>query len=209
MSKGPLFSHAKHILQKAKEAGRESDNYVEAYNKYIEMALVEFDEILRIADLLHKRFEKQKGEDQSGYFITIRPDDAKTTFIAFKEKVESFVKRKCFKKVTYSFEQKGTSTEDIGRGYHVHIVTSTSLSSKKECLRATLSSWNEWIEKDWLASNCIEVVHTKNMESLIKGYLINYESADDHKAATRVFDEEWRRQLNLLPIYKIECDQGE
>lgn len=203
-----IFSHAKSIVKKCKQVASEqtnigeSDKYLEIYERELEGEMANFDEYLRVANLLHKRYESFSVKSKQGYFITIRPDCKMVTFDDFKTQVENFVQRKCFLEWTYSFEQKGTTPSDMGTGFHVHIVCKSKHRSKGECLRDTLSSWNEWIQKGYIASNCIEVVVTKNAESLIENYLVEYKSDDDHKIVTKSMDELWRNEMNLESLYK-------
>lgn len=53
--------------------------------------------------------------------ITIRPPDS-TCFIPFKDEVEQYIKRPYFLHGEYAFEQCGESEEDLGNGFHVHIL---------------------------------------------------------------------------------------
>lgn len=210
-----IFAHAKHIVKNARKTAMEfaktdeqlgydyKERYDQYYEQFIQNEQTEFDEYLRVSKLLHNQFLAFNPSRQA-YFITIRPNDNKCTFLDFKEKVESFIKRACFTKCTYSFEQKGTSPFNIGSGFHVHIVTQSTHRSKGECLRDTLSSWKQWIESEKIASNCIDVAVTKNAENLVQNYLIDYKSDDEHKIATKSIDELWRLNEGLQPLYKKE-----
>lgn len=138
------------------------------------------------------------------YMITIRPDDSKAYFPDFKEKVEDFVTRKCFLSYKYSFEQKGTKPEDMGKGFHVHIVANMKQRSKSEVLRDTLSSWKDWINEGLITANNVHVCITKDGEKLVQNYLIEYESDDGHKAVTKDYDHQWREAVGLYNLYVSE-----
>lgn len=138
------------------------------------------------------------------YMITIRPDCTKVEFFEFKTAVEYFLERKCFVNYTWSFEQKGTEPMNLGDGFHVHIVANMKQRSKSEVLRDTLSSWKDWIDKGWIAANCIDVITTKNGESLVQNYLVEYKSDDGHKKPTQAWDELWRTGLGLKRLYKSD-----
>lgn len=206
-----IFSHAKSIVKIAHKDAMEyalslenlghnfKETYRQRYEQNLEQEYKNFDEYLRVAKLLHERFES--FQPKQSYFITIRPNTDKCLFIDFKYKVESFMERACFLDYTYSFEQKGTSEEELGLGFHVHIITSARQRSKSEMLRDTLSSWNDWIKKEKIAENCIDVCVTKNAQSLISNYLIEYKSDDGHKEPTKQWDNLWRQRNNLLELY--------
>lgn len=210
-----IFAHAKSIVKNCRKRAAENarlgeqmgKDYKELYNEWydrlIERESDEFNEYLRIASMLHGQYLNALPAKQA-YFITIRPDCNNVTFLEFKEKVESFVNRSCFLECTYSFEQKGTTPSELGNGFHVHIVTTSKHRSKGECLRDTLSSWQKWIDDKKIVSNCIDVGVTKNPETLIQNYLIDYKSDDDHKMPTKSMDELWRLEQGLVSLYKKE-----
>lgn len=208
-----IFAHAKSMVKGCRKRAMENarldeqmgkdykERYEFWYDELIARESHEFDEYLRIAQMLHGQYLEACPRKQA-YFITIRPDCNKVAFVDFKEKVESFVNRSCFIDCTYSFEQKGTLPSEMGDGFHVHIVTTSKHRSKGECLRDTLSSWKKWIDDGWIAANCIDVGVTKNPASLIENYLIDYKSDDEHKMPTKAMDELWRTTNGLAPIYK-------
>lgn len=136
-----------------------------------------------------------QGQKQA-YFITIRPDASKISFKDFYNQVKHFVDRKCFKEFKLSFEQKGTSEETLGQGFHVHIVANMSQRSKGEVLRDTQSTFS-----NCTAPNCIQVLTTKNPQELVDKYLINYESDDQHKEITKSWDALWRQRNHLESLY--------
>lgn len=136
-----------------------------------------------------------QGQKQS-YFITVRPDTTKVKFTDFYNDVRKFVERKCFIAYKLSFEQKGTTTENLGEGFHVHIVAEMRQRSKGEVLRDTQNTF-----KGYTAGNCIEVLTTKNPAELVENYLVNYQSDDGHKAPTKEGDAAWRARENLQNLY--------
>lgn len=210
-----IFSHAKTCVNKAKkEAMKFADameqcgkDYKEEYQKIylsaLDSEMKKFEEYLEFSSRLHERYVEMCGSAKGDreYFITIRPDTTKCDFIDFKSKVEKFVSRKCFIDYTYSFEQKGESYEDLGKGFHVHIVAKMKQASKSNVLRDTLSSWNDWISKDLIAPNCICVVPTNNGAKLVQDYLLEYKSDDEHKEPTKKWDEIWRTNESLDKLY--------
>lgn len=211
-----IFSHSKQIVNKSqKEANRianllcKDDNidnwrneYNKAYNMLIEKEFKQFDEYLKISSELHTRYINLiKPPQNQNYFITIRPDDNKCNFIDFKEKCLNFVNRKCFINYTLTFEQKGTCIDDLGKGFHCHIVAKMKQRSKGEIIRDTLSSWNDWINNKYITENCIEIIPTKNPEALVNNYLIEYKSEDNHKIKTKDWDDIWRSNMSIEKIY--------
>lgn len=172
----------------------EREWYDKLYNSQLNIAKLEFNKILDISEELHNQF-LQKFQKQS-YFITVRPDTAKIDFYNFTDIVNSFVHRKCIKKFTLSYEQKGTSEDTLGNGFHVHIICDGTWRSKGEALRDTQSTF-----KSICAPNCVQVDTTKNPDEVINKYLIEYESKDDHKSCTKEWDDLWRQKLQICNMY--------
>lgn len=211
-----IFSHAKACVNKAKkdamkfanameECGKDyKEEYQKIYQSALDSEMKKFEEYLEFSSRLHERYLEVCGSAKGDreYFITIRPDTTMCEFIDFRMKVEKFLERKCFISYTYSFEQKGECLEDLGKGFHVHIVAKMKQASKGNVLRDTLSSWNDWITTGKIAANCIHVLPTKNGEKLINDYLIEYKSDDEHKEPTKQWDEIWRSNNSLQNLYK-------
>lgn len=206
-----IFSHARRIRKLALEAKKnvESNEFCnqaladKTYEMKIQHERTEFIEVLKIAKLLHDDYvEVIKGVTSQWYFITIRPDCSKITFELFYNKIAKLMDRKCFKTFTLSFEQKGTNQETLGQGFHCHIVTETTHRSKGELLRDLTSTFNKWINLQYITENNIDVKPSKTPEQLIQNYLIEYNSEDGHKEPTKQWDTLWREYNKIQPIYK-------
>lgn len=211
-----IFAHSKSVLNKARKEAmnigalmeRSGLDYQEWYDKTyqseLDKELMRFEEIIGFANTLHERYKAiVGGGHESKFFITLRPNDTKCTFLEFKEKVEAYVKRKCFIEYEYSFEQKGTNIDDLGKGFHVHIIAKMKQRSKSEVLRDTKSTFNDWITTGKIAENCIEVLVTKNGDKLVQDYLIEYKSDDGHKEVTKKWDYIWREKEGVEKLYSF------
>lgn len=132
------------------------------------------------------------------YFITIRPNEQDTNFDEFFDLVNKFISRKCFRNFELVFEQKGTTPEEYGKGFHCHILANMSQRSKTEVLRDTQSTF-----KHVASANCIQVDIVKSNDDIqrINGYMREWKSDDDHKIVTKNADIAWRQQLGLLALY--------
>lgn len=202
-----IFAQAKSIYNKAnKHANTMRDNLEQAgypdasehasnaYSAIIETEREKFRKILEIAKLLHEDYVQIAGRTtENYYFITIRPKP-ETTFSEFYSLVYKYTKRASMLHYQLAFEQK--NLEGNGDGFHVHIVCATKHRSKGECLRDTISTF-----KDICADNCIEVKTTRNPQDIVKNYLLDYKSQDEHKETTKEADALWRTRLGLAHIY--------
>lgn len=208
-----IFAHAKQIVNKCEKLaskaadveetlGRENwkQAYTRIYNQYLQSEFRHFDKYLHVAAELHERYGAVCGKTKQAYFVSVRPTDL-IDWHEFFTKIENFVRRDSFLKVKWTYEQKGETPSELGKGFHCHIlIYESKFRSKGELLRATLSSFNKWIEKQWLAPNCIDVQTTKNPDDILNKYLIAYESDDDHKNKTKAMDELWRSEKGLPNI---------
>lgn len=131
------------------------------------------------------------------FFITIRPNEKDITFDDFKTLVGKFIERKCFSTFELVFEQKATEPP-YGHGFHCHILAQMTQRSKGDVLRCTQSTF-----KNCASANCIQVDCVKKPEDIerIRGYILEWQSDDDHKSATKDADIAWRQELGLLPVY--------
>lgn len=141
--------------------------------------------------------------NKQAYFISIRPDDTKVDIVDFTQRINKVVSRKCFLEGKYSFEQKGTCVDDLGKGFHVHIVAQMTQNSKGQVLRDLTSSFKDWIELGYITPNNIDVRTTKNPDELINSYLVEYKSDDGHKVTTQAMDELWRTGNSLKRLYTL------
>lgn len=219
-----IFAHAKSIYNKAHKHANNMgmqkcltidddqerkeifhQEYERSYNLFLNTERAKFCKILDIAQMLHNDY--MKITNKQWYMITIRPNTKTVSFDDFYNKIRTLMDRQCFLQYTLSFEQKGTTKETIGEGFHVHIITETSHRSKGECLRDLLSTFKKWINQEKIAEQCIDVRPTKQADNIIQNYLINYESEDHHKIKTKETDTIWREALKLEPIYKDHVPQ--
>lgn len=163
------------------------------------------DAMQRLAVIVSKRQQEVKKLTNKimAYFITIRPSD-KVSINDLMSIIEKLIKRKCFIKGVYSFEQKGMSPSTLGEGIHCHMVAHMTQRSKGEVLRDITSTFKPWIDNGLITTNNIDVRTTYNPEEIVKNYLIEYRSDDGHKEPTKVWDDQWRREAGVNPLYVFD-----
>lgn len=168
------------------------------HDEVMERQLNRFKETCRIGLLLMSEFQTLATSNHS-FFCTIRPDCTKITFHDFFTKLCQDVLKRSWVKVidAVTFEQKGTSLDTLGQGFHTHFIIETSMRSKGELLRALQSAFNKST-----AGNCIDVQLTKNKEYIIDNYFEGYVSKDGHKESTCEWDKKWRDREGLKNIYR-------
>lgn len=182
--------------------------YKEAFDQCFDLecksALRQIKLMKRMKDAIQDEFAElldMPKKEKQAYMITIRPDDTKAKLVDFIDKVQTLTSRKCFIEGKYSYEQKGTDSESLGSGFHVHIVARMSQNSKGQVLRDVTSTFKDWIEKGLITPNNIDVRTTKNPDELVQNYMIEYKSDDGHKETTQAMDELWRTGNSLHRLY--------
>lgn len=200
-----------------KEHIEENININDINNNVRERKLKEFETNCRLGIQLMLKYKEiaiEEGLTKSDklkqtFFITIRPNSNEVNFITFHNDIAKFVDRKCFNNFTLTFEQKGESENELGKGFHAHIIANMKQRSKTEVLRDTISTF-----KKYTNTNCIQVDIIKdeeNYQRTIK-YIKDYESDDGHKASTKEWDALWREKESLKEYYDtpptIKSDVG-
>lgn len=138
-------------------------------------------------------------------WITVNPKPG-VTLAEFQKKIIKLSNRKLFLETHYVFEQRGTTTEDMGKGFHAHILGKRNLNYKpykcSECIKNT----------------CKDLVGNKNNQSHLNIQIIGPEYAKDKldyimsektglkedgqpKALAQVIDIAWREKYNIPPYY--------
>lgn len=133
------------------------------------------------------------------FFITIRPKCDSISFANFYTLIQNLLQRKCFSNYYVTFEQKGTSDEKLGDGFHTHIITCATQRGKAEVLRDVHSTVKGCTEK-----HCIQIDITYNGETMFNNYCIEYQSKDGHKISTKEWDAKWRKSIGIADYYQNE-----
>lgn len=133
------------------------------------------------------------------YLISARPPEG-ITFERFKNDVYAFVKKweDKWSECTFVFEQKGETPEELGKGFHTHIIIATE----------TLNYYPSHIVRDlkkafsYIAPQCIKVDKIKNLERAYE--YIEGDKKSDAKAPAVKMDALWRSQLGLEASVKYK-----
>jgi len=155
------------------------------------------DELLGIEPAMPKAKAKsfQPGTILS---ITIRPPPMGVSLPAFHKQVEKYARCALFTKAVWTLEQAGKSAEELGHGMHTHMLGQLCQSMAISTLiKRTMDQFGKFGTR----ANCIKIDVAGSPKDLIQNYWLNYVSKDDHKAATQVWDAQWRNNNNLKPLY--------
>jgi len=73
--------------------------------------------------------ETAKEHNNTHVWVTVSPKPT-VKFIDFRKVVEKLVNRKLFSKYCYTYEQRGKTEDELGQGFHVHILGKRNLNYK-------------------------------------------------------------------------------
>jgi len=131
--------------------------------------------------------------------MTIRPDNG-TDFATFKHDVETFTKRCYLLNGEYAFEQCGECEEELGNGFHVHILAQVKNYVQFQELKRD-------VHKDVRGQFMFQVGNDRHKflktETDLE-YCRNYIRGDKHnedKVAACLLNDTWRAMNNLNEIY--------
>lgn len=161
-----------------------------------------------LVDVLEKhgfKLRQPVNEKLTGkwFFITLRPaPEHEHRFIEFKPMVFKYMERTMFIKWMLAFEQKGESTEEMGKGYHVHIIANCAgWCTKKKMITDTKSTWDKWLNgyvpDAFVQIDKVETTTEKNVKELY----ITGNKKEEHKKKAITIDNEWRSSIGLQPTY--------
>lgn len=132
-------------------------------------------------------------------FITINPRD-NVKLEDFRAKVEKLVTRNMFKEYIYVLEQRGSKSDEAGKGFHSHILLRRNISYKPSKIKEN-------------AKNTFKQVCEVNNPSILNIQFIGESFAKDKqdyitacktgegKDLKQEIDIVWRKQNNIEPFY--------
>lgn len=130
--------------------------------------------------------------------VGIRPRDG-TPFEEFRDKVIQFSTAALWDGETvFTFEQKGTSDDTLGQGFHAHIVGKSS-RTKSAILKEAKRRFGAWCPEP-------NVRKLTRVQQYIQDYFVDYKCDDHDKACTQEWDAKWRLAQDLLPLYGTPSD---
>lgn len=157
--------------------------------------------------LLDKYGVQQKKPEKlsNNYFwITLRPGtEHQHRFTEFKHLIlTKYLTRNCFSSYRYAWEQKGETPNDMGNGYHIHILAlCPNYLMKTQLIKDTKSTFKKFCNGDVPdAFVQIEYIRTKEHFFNIRAYIMGIKS-DTWKDPACAMDIPWREKLNLDSLY--------
>lgn len=140
---------------------------------------------------------------ENWWWITLRPgNEHKDRFTDFLVQTFKYLDREMFIMWKAAFEQKGNTTEEIGTGYHVHIIA--QLKDRyhlSRVIKDTKSTWDKFLG-GYVPDPFVKAVKLTSIKELqIKSLYINGNKSDKDKKQAVELDPVWRKSINIQDSY--------
>lgn len=172
--------------------GIETDDYDLNFYKQIELMQIE-----KLKELLNKKIELE----QNYYFLTINPDTTKTTLEIFLKTIEKAMSKKWITEYIYVIEQRGETLEELGKGYHTHIIFNKG-KKHSHIIREMSNSFKKMC--DTSNYHLFNLKRIGDEERKRKIEYITGTKADDNKHLKQSMDKIFREKEKLKSYYILE-----
>jgi len=141
--------------------------------------------------------------DKYWYLLTVRPPHD-ICFGTFSNRIELFVNRTMISSAEYSYEQTGESLDELGKGFHCHLVLHSPYAPSKllEIINKDFVGWHSVVGKD-----SQKYLKCKRDLEFARNY-IRGEKHNDSKKPAVLMNTAWREKLKLKTLYDIPRREG-
>lgn len=156
---------------------------------------------------LLKQTQGPKLEHHRWHFVTVRPPHSYNWY-DFLTGCNTFIKKWQNKWISaeWCYEQKGECEADMGKGFHIHLLFSTSEHNyyKSHILRDCQRHF------PYVKANCIQVDPIPNQDRVEKcRRYMNGEKNSEEKLKAVPFDRKWREMMQLPDIIEWKKADGQ
>lgn len=139
----------------------------------------------------HKKYKKK---DPTYFFITINPIEC--TISDLTNIINIIMKRKFVNIYCYTFEQRGTTLTDIGKGKHIHLIIDKTIA-KSDAIKYIHNSIKKYCTQENIDIREI----TENGKIIRENYMRGHKTFD--KLESVEIDNIWRKENNLSDFYQV------
>lgn len=145
---------------------------------------------------------KEKAEKyRSRYiFLTVNPEPT-VSLNMFKDSVAKCLKKKWLNNYCYVYEQRATTTEDMGRGFHLHFLIDTDGKKYHEAIRELKNTFKKVCDVSYNSVFNIRNVKEDHFMRFIK-YMVGVKN-QTFKHAKQNVDKIWRETNHIANYYAI------
>lgn len=211
------IAKARSMLKRAEKARKDTqktnDSYgknlldpEEAYEAYMRLEMEQALKEMRLACELEIAYREVRNEmglndkaDKGRHtFLTIRPPNT-VSWLVFYEKTQAFIEKwqNKWDWAEWCYEQKGTNEQNMGCGFHIHILIKTTATNyyKSHILRDAIRAFPE-VAAHCIQADSIPAPRVEKCRQYIRG---NKQTPEKLEAVP--YDKIWRASMNLEEIY--------
>ena len=142
---------------------------------------------------------RAKEHNNQFCFITVSPKES-VSLEEFKKAIEKCVTRNMFKSYLYVYEQMGKTTDELGKGFHAHVLVKRNLNYKPSKIAINLKNTFKSITN----VNNPQVLNIQHIGEDFAKHKIEYMTSINTGEGNDVkqeVDVVWREEIGLLPYY--------
>ncbi len=152
---------------------------------------------------VHNEKLKRKENNKPFWFITISPKpDA--NFEDFKNCINDVSTFIWVEKCYWCFEQRGTTLEDMGTGFHAHIILEKYNIAPSKLKSIMKNKFSKFVTVDKYINNKINILEKKREFLQDKLDYIMGEKIDEDKPLKVDIDKKWRDKLDMKLFYSFD-----
>ena len=156
-----------------------------------------------------KKYDMLKGKmgnipknDKNYYFLTVNPDTTKIPLPVFMKAIQKAVSKRWISYYEWVIEQRGENEEELGKGYHTHIIFNKGIKHCKVVLEMKNSFKNILDFKSKYIDNWFNLQNIDDEEMVRKTSYILDRKADPEKWLKQDMDIIFRQKNGLQKSYK-------
>lgn len=140
-------------------------------------------------------------------FITVNPKPD-CTLVQFQQLIHKMLLKKWLKSYVYVLEQRSTNEEEIGKGFHMHIIIKKpDGKSVAHMIREIASTFKKVCDiSNYHCYNTKQISEEEYKRKLV--YILGRKQ-DVDKEAKQDIDRLWRQRMNIKSFYFSNIDIGE
>lgn len=138
--------------------------------------------------------------------ISLRPAPG-ACFATFRNDVEKFTRRGLFVSGEYAFEQIGTSEDELGNGFHCHILAKVKDYVQFKEINRDAHHDIQGVFTIQVGDDKYKFLRTKRDLEFCQNY-IRGDKHDDSKVAACLLNDMWRAMWNLEPVYSFNNESS-
>lgn len=153
---------------------------------------------------------QERKEIYNYLWLTVNPTP-ETTFVDFQKYVQKAIAKKWLKSFVYVYEQRGTSQEDMGRGFHLHaIIKKPEDKAPAHCVRELNNTFKKCCDTSNYHCFNTKWIGEEEYKRKLEYILGQKEStSENNKQLKQEMDKVWRQMRCIEPYYILNLDIGQ